>query len=79
MARGRKKPIEERIAEKEEIIDSLQVRLNKEENELKALLKAQKRKEMEALHDFLKTSNLGIYEATEALQEYVSSRYNETA
>lgn len=79
MARGQRKPIEEKITEKEEIINALQVRIEKESNELKALLRAQKYEDVETLHNFLKASNLGVYEATEVLQEYVSHKYNVTA
>ena len=28
------------------------------------------------MHDLPETSNLGVYAATEALQEYVSNKYN---
>lgn len=43
MARGQRKSIENKIAEKEELINALNVRLEKENSELKALLSEQKR------------------------------------
>ncbi len=79
MARGRRRPIDEKIAEKEEIINALKKRLEKENEELKALLEEKNNKEIEILRDFIKTSNLGIYEATEALQKYMSHKYEITA
>lgn len=79
MARGQRKPIENKIAEKEELINALSIRLEKEKEELKALLSEQKKQEVETLYDFIKTSDLSVYEATEALQKYVSDKYEETA
>ena len=74
MARGQRKSIEEKIAEKEEVVEALSIRLEKEKNELKALLNEQKQQEIEGLYDFIKTSNLNVHEATEALQEYLSNK-----
>lgn len=73
MARGPKKTIEEKIAEKEELIKALTIRLEKEDKELKALQSEQKQKEVEALHDFIKNSNLTIDEATVILQKFLSA------
>ena len=71
MARGQRKSIEEKIQQKQEVIDALEVRIEHEREELKALLSEQKQKEVETLYDFIKTSNLGVNEATEVLQQYV--------
>lgn len=79
MARGQRKPIEDKIAEKEELITALSARLEKEKDELKALLSEQKKQEVEILYDFIKTSDISVYEATEALQKYLSDKYEETA
>lgn len=79
MARGQRKPIEEKITEKEELINSLSIRLDKEKEELKALLNEQKQQEVETLYDFIKTANLSVYEATEVLQQYLSEKYEATA
>jgi len=79
MARGQKKSIEEKIAEKEELISALTIRLEKENSEFKALLNEQKQKEVRILHDFIKTYNLSIDEVIEVLQEYLSSKYDATA
>ena len=72
MARGQRKSIEEKIQQKQEVIDALEVRLEHEKEELEALIGEQKQKEVETLYDFIKTSNLDVYEATEALQQYVA-------
>lgn len=79
MARGQRKTIEDKIAEKEEIIKALNVRIEKESKELKALLSEQRQKEVEILYDFIKTSHLSLNEATEVLQQYLSSKYEATA
>lgn len=79
MARGQRKPIENKIAEKEELITALTTRLEKEKDELKVLLGEQKQQELESLYGFIKMSNLSIYEATEALQKYLSGKYGATA
>ena len=71
MARGQRRSIEEKIRQKQEIISGIEVRLEHEREELEALISEQKQKEVETLYDFLKTSNLGINEATEVLQQYV--------
>lgn len=72
MARGQRKSIEEKIQQKQEIIDGLETRIEHEREELEALLSEQKQKEVETLYDFIKMSHLGVNEATEILQQYVA-------
>ena len=72
MARGQRKSVVEKIQQKQEVIDALETRIEYEREELEALLSEQKQKEVETLYDFIKTSNLGVYEATEVLQQYVA-------
>lgn len=79
MARGQRKSIEDKITEKEEIIRALNIRIGKENSELKALLNEQKHKEVENLYSFIKTSHLSLDEATEVLQQYLSNKYEATA
>lgn len=79
MARGKRKSIEEKIYEKEELVKALNTRIEKETKELKALLSEKKQKEIETLYDFIKTSHLGLNEATEVLQQYLSNKYEATA
>ena len=49
----------------------METRIEHEREELEALISEQKKKEVETLFDFLKTSNLGVNEATEVLQQYL--------
>lgn len=72
MARGQRRSIEEKIQQKQEVIDALEVRLEHEREELEALIIEQKQKEVETLYDFIKSTNLGVDEATEVLQQYVA-------
>lgn len=71
MARGPRKSIEEKIEQKQEMIDSLEVRLEHEREELEALINEQKHKEIEILYDFIKEAHLDVYEATEVLKKHV--------
>ena len=51
MARGQRKSIEEKIAEKQDLINSLNSRLEKETEELNSLLSEQKYQEIENLYE----------------------------
>lgn len=79
MTKGQRKSIEKKIQQKQELIDSLEARIAREKEDLEALISEQKQKEIETLYDFIKTSNLDIYEATEVLQQYVTGKYEATA
>ncbi|MDE6845484.1 MAG: hypothetical protein K2J99_06920 [Lachnospiraceae bacterium] len=72
MARGQRKSIEEKIQQKQQVIDALETRIEHEREELEALISEQKQKEVESLYDFIKTSDLSVDEATEVLQQYVA-------
>ena len=79
MARGQRKTIEEKIIQKQEIINNLSVRIESEQNELQALLSEQKQQEVEILYEFIKTSNMSVYEAIEVLKNSFNEKYNATA
>lgn len=79
MAKGQRRTIEDKISEKEKLIKALNIRIEKENKELKTLLSKQKQKEVEILYDFIKSSNLSLDEATEVLQQYLSNKYEATA
>ena len=49
MARGVKKSLQEKIAQKEELIDALSMRIKKERDELNELLELQKMEELNEL------------------------------
>lgn len=71
MARGRKKPIEDKISEKEDLIQSLQARLKAEQKELEALYSEKRLEDLDSLNDLIKTSGLSEYEVTEAIESYL--------
>lgn len=79
MARGQRRSIEEKIQQKQDVIDSLEVRLEHEREELEALISEQKQKEVETLYDFIKASDLDVEEATELLKKHLSGQYEVTA
>ncbi len=77
MARGQRKTVEEKIAEKEELISALRTRLKSEQNELDALYKDKRDKDLEGLNQLLEESGLNVDEASEILQEYVRQHSSE--
>ena len=79
MARGQRRTIEEKILQKQEIINNLSVRIESEQNELQALLNEQKQQEVEILYEFIKTSDMSVYEAIEVLRSNIDNKYNATA
>ena len=79
MARGQRKSIEEKIAEKQELINSLNSRLEKETEELNSLLSEQKYQEIENLYELVKASNLSVEDVTTILNGYLTDNYEETA
>lgn len=70
MARGKKKSIEEKINEKEELISSLQTRIKSEQRELEELNKEKKIADLESLNNLLEASGLSVNEAEEALKNF---------
>ena len=79
MARGQRKSIEEKIAEKQDLINSLNSRLEKETEELNSLLNEQKYQEIENLYELVKASNLSVEDVTAILNGYLTDNYEETA
>lgn len=71
MARGQRKTLEEKIAEKEELLKAIQTRIKSEQKELEALYSEKKVKDLEALNELIKASQLSEGEVTEALEAYV--------
>lgn len=70
MARYPKKSLDERINEKQEIINSLNIRLDKEEKELEALLNEQKSIKLESIASIIFAANLSLDEATDILKQH---------
>lgn len=79
MARGQRKPIEEKIEEKKEEIRLLKIRIEKEEDELEALMSEKKVKDIDLLYKFISEANLSAQEATGILEEHLQGDYEETA
>ncbi len=79
MARGQRKSIEEKIAEKEELIGALKVRLKSEQTELDGLYKEKKEKALEGLNQIIDSSGLELSEVSEVLQQYIESRKPQSA
>ena len=76
MARGQRKSIDEKIREKEELVGALKVRLKAEQNELDALCKEKRDRELEGLNQLLEDSGLNLKEASGILQEYIENHKN---
>lgn len=72
MARGPKKTMEQKIEEKKNIIDSLELRIEKEKEELQELLEEQKLMKLEEIGTIIENANLSIEEAEKILSEYTS-------
>ena len=68
MARGVRKSIDDKIAEKREILNALEIRVEKEKKELEELINEQKQQEVESLYNLLKEANLSVNEAYEILK-----------
>ena len=70
MARPRKKSLDERINEKEDLISNLLIRIKSEQKELEALYNEKKISELEIIQGLIEKSGLSISEAQEALNSY---------
>lgn len=73
MARGQRRTIEEKIAEKEELIAALRTRLKSEQSELDTLNKEKKNRDLDALNQLLTSTGLDICEASDILQDYIQN------
>ena len=72
MARGQRKPIEQKIEEKQKVIDSLETRIEKEREELQELLNEQKWAKLEEIGAIIESSNLSMEEVEKILSEHAS-------
>ncbi len=77
MARGQRKSVEDKIAEKEELILALRTRLKSEQNELDALYKEKRDRDLEELSRLLTSSGLNVNEASDILQEYIQTHMDQ--
>lgn len=77
MARGQRKTVEEKIAEKEEVILALRTKLKSEQSELDALYREKRDKDLEGINQLLASSGLNADEAYDILQEYIRTHTNQ--
>lgn len=77
MARGQRKSIEEKIAEKEKLIEALKIRLKSEQGELDALYREKRDRDLEGLNQLLADAGIDIDEASDILQSYIQNREEE--
>lgn len=73
MARGQRKTIEQKIEEKKNMIDSLEIRIVKEREELQEMINEQKMMKLEELGSIIENSNLSMEEVERILSEYASN------
>ena len=68
MARGAKKTLQEKIQQKENLIESLSIRLKKEKEELSELIELQKTEEINELRIVLQKSGMQISDIIQMAQ-----------
>lgn len=74
MARGQRKSLEEKITAKQELITSLQTRIESEKRELDELFEEKRRKELEVVSDLIAGAGLQTEEVAAVLQQYIDNR-----
>ena len=74
MARGQRKTLEEKIAAKQEVIDSLLTRVESEKKELEELYEEKRRRELEVVGDLIEETGLEVGEVAEILQQYINQQ-----
>ena len=79
MARGQRRSIEEKIADKEEIIKALQTRLKSEKEELESMYQEKREKDLAKLSEVLKESGLTPDDAADILKEHLENQQEKTA
>ncbi len=79
MARGPRKAVEEKIAEKEELIGALKARLKAEQTELETLYREKREKDLEGLNQIIAESGLGFNEAADILKRYLQENGQQSA
>lgn len=79
MARGVRKSIEEKITDKQEMIECLEVRLSKEKEELQTLINEQRMSRLESLEELIDSANLSVEEALAILKQHADGRQDGVA
>lgn len=79
MARGPRKSIEEKIGEKQQLIQALQTRIKSEKEELEELLRQKRDKDLEKLSELLKVSGMSPDIAVDILSQHLDQQDNRSA
>ncbi len=74
MARGQRKTIEDKIRDKQEIIDKLRTRMEKEEEELEDLYQQKREMYYRSIVQMMEEAELSETEASEAIRFYIENR-----
>lgn len=74
MARGQRKPIEEKIQDKESLIESLKTRLASEQRELEELKQEKEMQDVKSITVILNSANISIEEAKEIIEAHVTNQ-----
>ena len=72
MSRGPRKTIEDKIREKEELIQGLKTRLQSENKELEALRQEKRAKEIAEIAGFLEESGVTVEQARDILEQHIA-------
>lgn len=76
MARGQRKSVDEKIAVKERLIESLKTRIKAEQNELEDLYREKREEELSGLNNMLREAGMNVEEAAEVFREYLAAKEN---
>lgn len=71
MARGKRKSIDEKIAEQQKVVECLRIRLEKEDEALNDLYREKKASEVNSLYDAIMEANLSVEEAIEVINDHL--------
>lgn len=77
MARGPRKTLEDRIAEKEEVIRCLKKRVKTEQEELEILYSEKKNQELSMIGSLIEAAGIDPEKAVEILKEYTENKKEE--
>ena len=70
------KTIEEKITDKEKVIESLKIRIKSEQRELEELNKEKREVDMKILHEVLQEVKISALDAADVIKEYIENKKN---
>ncbi len=77
MARGVRKSMDEKIAKKEELIQALECRIEKEKSELEEMYQEKKEQDVKILYDTVVDARISPEEARTIIENYVFGKETE--